>query len=158
MQTCTTLGMLTADQSHALANAGHDYYNHNIGTSQEHDREIISTRTLQERLDTLSHVHQAGVSVCCGGFIGIGEARANSVFVGAKLLTADNPTRLHDDDLIARLGMRPMRCSGSVRSGHSMRESGARRCEIALGLLPPWLRSSDAAGKISEIGGARFGV
>lgn len=189
METCMTLGMLTAEQARTLADAGLDYYNHNIDTSEEHYGEIITTRTFQERLDTLEHVRDAGMAVCCGGIVGMGETRtdraamlttlatlprhpesvpinqliripgtplegvdavdpiefvrtiavakvmmpassvrlsagreemsdemqalcfaagANSIFVGTKLLTTDNPTRRHDDELITRLGMRPM--------------------------------------------------
>jgi biotin synthase len=193
METCMTLGMLTADQADKLAEAGLDYYNHNIDTSKDFYGEIITTRTFQERLDTLANVRDAGMAVCCGGIVGMGESRtdraamlttlatlpdhpesvpinqlirvpgtplegaddvdpiefvrtiavakvmmpassirlsagreqmtdelqalclaagANSIFVGAKLLTTDNPTRRHDDQLLARLGMRPMSVGG----------------------------------------------
>ena len=73
MQTCATLGMLTAEQARKLAAAGLDYYNHNIDTSEEYYGEIISTRRFQDRLDTLQHVRAAGMHVCCGGIIGMGE-------------------------------------------------------------------------------------
>jgi biotin synthase len=189
METCMTLGMLTSEQAVKLADAGLDYYNHNIDTSEDYYGEIITTRTFGERLDTLANVREAGMAVCCGGIIGMGESRvdraamlttlatlprhpesvpinqlirvpgtplegvddvdpiefvrtiavakvmmpassvrlsagreqmsdelqalclaagANSIFVGAKLLTTDNPTRRHDDDLLGRLAMRPM--------------------------------------------------
>ena len=75
METCVTLGMLTEDQAHALAEAGLDYYNHNLDTSPDYYGEVITTRTYQERLDTLAHVRDAGMKVCCGGIVGMGETR-----------------------------------------------------------------------------------
>jgi biotin synthase len=74
METCVTLGMLTAEQAARLKQAGLDYYNHNLDTSPEYYRHIISTRTYQDRLDTLEHVRNAGMAVCCGGIIGMGES------------------------------------------------------------------------------------
>jgi biotin synthase len=73
METCVTLGMLTTDQAHQLKNAGLDYYNHNIDTSESHYRKVISTRTYQDRLDTLEACRDAGLNVCCGGILGLGE-------------------------------------------------------------------------------------
>ncbi|MDY6942611.1 MAG: biotin synthase BioB [Pseudomonadota bacterium] len=73
LETCMTLGMLTAEQTQRLADAGLDYYNHNLDTSEAYYSQVISTRTYQERLDTLAHVRDAGVKVCCGGIIGMGE-------------------------------------------------------------------------------------
>ena len=73
METCATLGMLTPDQAHELKDAGLDYYNHNVDTSPEFYGEIITTRTYQDRLDTLAAVRDAGLNVCCGGIVGMGE-------------------------------------------------------------------------------------
>lgn len=73
LETCATLGMLTAEQSQRLADAGLDYYNHNLDTSPEHYEKIITTRTYDDRLDTLQNVRDAGMNVCCGGIIGMGE-------------------------------------------------------------------------------------
>ena len=73
LETCATLGMLTGDQAEALKRAGLDYYNHNLDTSPGHYEKIISTRTYQDRLDTLENVRNAGIKVCCGGIIGMGE-------------------------------------------------------------------------------------
>ena len=187
LETCMTLGMLTADQAHKLKDAGLDYYNHNLDTSPEHYGNIITTRTYADRLETLVHVREAGMAVCCGGILGIGEterdrasmlrelanlpehpesvpinmlmqvegtplaaakridaldlvrtiaaaritmpasvvrlsagrehmsdeaqalcfmAGANSIFVGAKLLTTANPERSRDESLLSRLGMK----------------------------------------------------
>lgn len=73
METCATLGILTAKHAWQLAEAGLDFYNHNIDTSPEFYDSIITTRTLQDRIDTLEHVRRAGLKVCCGGIIGMGE-------------------------------------------------------------------------------------
>jgi biotin synthase len=187
MEACCTLGMLTQDQADALAGAGLTAYNHNLDTSPEFYGHIITTRTYDDRLQTLARVRRAGVTVCCGGIIGMGEDRAvryrllqqlaaldphpesvpvnllvrvdgtplaelrpedplelvrtiatarilmpasfvrlsagrlsltdeaqalcfvagaNSVFLGDRLLTTPNPGHTHDDQLLARLGMR----------------------------------------------------
>ena len=79
LETCMTLGMLTGDQAQALADAGLDYYNHNIDTSPEYYGAIITTRTFQDRLDTLEEVRKAGMAVCCGGIVGMGESREDRV-------------------------------------------------------------------------------
>ena len=73
METCMTLGMLTGQQASRLANAGLDYYNHNVDTSEEFYGEIITTRTYQDRIDTLLTVQNAGINVCAGGIVGMGE-------------------------------------------------------------------------------------
>jgi biotin synthase len=82
LETCATLGMLTPDQARALKEAGLDYYNHNLDTSAEHYEKIITTRTYQDRLDTLAAVRAAGMKVCCGGILGLGESELDR----AKLL------------------------------------------------------------------------
>jgi biotin synthase len=190
LETCATLGMLTAPQARRLKQSGLDYYNHNLDTSPEFYGEIITTRTYNERLQTLERVREAGIHVCCGGILGMGETRedrvgmiatlanlpvhpesvpinmlvkvagtplaaeaaldrlefvrtigvaritmprsmvrlsagredmseetqalcflagANSIFYGPKLLTTPNPGRDRDRDLMARLGLSPMR-------------------------------------------------
>ena len=188
LETCATLGMLTPGQARELKDAGLDYYNHNLDTSEAFYGEIITTRTYQDRLDTLQAVREAGLNVCCGGILGMGEsetdrlqllltlatmpqhpesvpinqlvqvegtplhglppldplelvrtiatarllmpksylrlsagrtdmsdavqalcflAGANSIFYGEKLLTTPNPGRSRDEELFARLGLRP---------------------------------------------------
>ncbi|MBK7396833.1 MAG: biotin synthase BioB [Myxococcales bacterium] len=74
LETCTTLGMVNATQARQLKEAGLDTYNHNIDTSREHYKRIITTRTFEERLTTIKNVRDAGISVCCGGIIGMGES------------------------------------------------------------------------------------
>ena len=73
METCATLGMLTPDQAAQLQQAGLDFYNHNIDTSPEFYGQIITTRTMQDRIDTLAHAREAGLKLCCGGIVGMGE-------------------------------------------------------------------------------------
>ena len=79
LETCMTLGMLTPKQADQLAEAGLDYYNHNIDSSPEYYERAISTRTFQDRLDTLGEVRRAGIAVCSGGIVGMGETRADRV-------------------------------------------------------------------------------
>jgi len=85
LETCATLGMLDADQAVALQQAGLDYYNHNLDTSPEFYGEIITTRTYDDRLDTLVHVREAGINVCCGGIVGLGENRDDRVSMLCEL-------------------------------------------------------------------------
>ncbi len=74
METCVTLGMLSDEQTKRLKDGGLDYYNHNLDTSEEYYSEVITTRTYQDRLDTLERVRDAGINVCCGGIVGMGES------------------------------------------------------------------------------------
>ena len=85
LETCVTLGMLEARQARRLKAAGLDYYNHNLDTAPEDYGRIISTRTYQDRLDTLEHVRDAGIAVCCGGIVGMGETREDRVGLIAAL-------------------------------------------------------------------------
>ncbi len=89
METCVTLGMLTTAQAARLRDAGLDFYNHNVDTSPEFYDKIITTRTLQDRIDTLAHVRDAGIRVCCGGIIGMGERVEDRL--GMLLLLANLP-------------------------------------------------------------------
>ena len=79
LETCMTLGMLEPDQAARLKAAGLDYYNHNIDTSPEHYAQVSTTRTFADRIETLGHVRAAGINVCCGGIVGLGETRADRV-------------------------------------------------------------------------------
>lgn len=89
LETCVTLGMLTSSQSQRLANAGLDYYNHNLDTSAEFYGEIITTRDYQDRLDTLRNIRDAGINVCCGGILGMGENRAQRIGLLLQLANMD---------------------------------------------------------------------
>jgi len=79
MESCVTLGMLTGPQAVRLKQAGLDYYNHNLDTSPEYYRHVITTRSYQDRLDTLEHVREAGIAVCCGGIVGMGESEQDRI-------------------------------------------------------------------------------
>jgi biotin synthase len=89
METCATLGMLKEGQAAQLKDAGLDYYNHNLDTAPEFYGEIISTRTQDDRLDTLSKVRAAGIHVCCGGIVGMGETRRTRAALIAQLANLD---------------------------------------------------------------------
>lgn len=87
LESCITLGMLSAEQARQLGDAGLDYYNHNLDTSPEYYGEIITTRTYQDRLETLQNVRDAGVKVCCGGILGMGETQDDHVGLLHQLAT-----------------------------------------------------------------------
>lgn len=206
LETCATLGMLTPDQAKALKAAGLDYYNHNLDTGPDYYDQVVTTRTYQDRLDTLAAVRDAGMSTCCGGIVGMGETRrdragllhqlatlpahpeslpindlmpipgtplgssepvdplefvrmiavarlvcpksmvriaagrehmtrelqalcflagANSIFVGARLLTTDNPGRNADHALLADLKMKPMKVPPPQGEGNHEVAEGA---------------------------------
>jgi biotin synthase len=87
LETCATLGMLDEEQAARLKESGLDYYNHNLDTSEEFYGEIITTRTYQDRLDTLAYVRKANINVCCGGIVGLGEGRKDRVGLLVTLST-----------------------------------------------------------------------
>ena len=89
LETCMTLGMLDAEQAKTLESAGLDYYNHNLDSAPEFYGRIIGTRTYQDRLDTLANVREAGIKVCCGGIVGMGETRAHRAGLIAQLANLD---------------------------------------------------------------------
>src|SRR3546814_5812653 len=95
METCATLGMLSGHQADALKAAGLDYYNHNLDTAPQFYGEIIHTREFQDRLDTLSHVRDAGMKTCCGVIVGMGESREQR----AGLLQALVSLQAHPDSV-----------------------------------------------------------
>jgi biotin synthase len=89
LETCATLGMLTGEQARRLQDAGLDFYNHNVDTSPEFYSRIISTRTMQDRIETLAHARHAGLKVCCGGIVGMGEQVEDRL--GMLMLLANLP-------------------------------------------------------------------
>ena len=92
LETCATLGMLSAAQAQELKRSGLDYYNHNLDTSPEFYGEIITTRVYRDRLETLAHVRDAGIHVCCGGIVGMGETRADRIgMIGALAALPAHP-------------------------------------------------------------------
>ncbi len=114
METCLTLGMLEAEQVRQLREAGLDYYNHNLDTSPEFYGEIITTRTYQDRLDTLERVREAGISVCCGGILGMGEDQEDR----AGLLQALANQPRHPDsvpiNMLVRVAGTPLADAGEL--------------------------------------------
>ena len=102
MEVCCTLGMLTEDQAQKLADAGLYAYNHNLDTSKEHYGEIITTRTYEDRLETLENVRKAGVTVCCGGIIGLGETHEDRIGMLHTLATMpEHPESVPINSLVA---------------------------------------------------------
>jgi biotin synthase len=108
LETCVTLGMLSEPQTEKLKAAGLDYYNHNLDTSPEFYGEIITTRTYQERLDTLSHVRDAGIAVCCGGIVGMGEDRADRIGMIATLASLPKHPESVPINLLVRVAGTPL--------------------------------------------------
>ena len=105
LETCATLGMVRPDQAEALKSAGLDYYNHNLDTSPEYYDKVVTTRTYQERLDTLQAVHDAGMKTCCGGITGLGESRQDRVSFLHQLATLPHhPDSLPINNLVAISG------------------------------------------------------
>ncbi len=90
METCVTLGMLTDEQTAKLKEGGLDYYNHNLDTSEDYYAEVITTRTYQDRLDTLARVRDAGINVCCGGIVGMGESDNDRAYLLIELANMPN--------------------------------------------------------------------
>ena len=108
LETCVTLGMLSGDQAKRLADCGLDYYNHNLDTSPEFYGEIITTRTYQDRLDTLQHVRDAGIRVCCGGILGMGESRTDRAGLLTQLATQNPHPESVPINLLVRVPGTPM--------------------------------------------------
>lgn len=105
LETCMTLGMLEAEQAQALKDAGLDYYNHNLDSSPEFYGKIITTRIYQDRLDTLGHVREAGINVCCGGIVGMGESRLQRAGLIAQLANLNPyPESVPINNLVAVAG------------------------------------------------------
>ena len=108
LETCATLGMLTAPQARRLKQAGLDYYNHNLDTSPEFYGEIITTRVYQDRLETLERVRDAGIHVCCGGIVGMGETRADRIGMIATLAALPVHPESVPINMLARVAGTPL--------------------------------------------------
>jgi biotin synthase len=108
LETCVTLGMLTGKQACRLKAAGLDFYNHNIDTSPEYYREIITTRKFADRIETLGHVRAAGLSVCCGGIVGMGEARTDRAGMLVALATLPEHPESVPINLLVRVAGTPL--------------------------------------------------
>ena len=132
LQTCATLGMLSGAQARRLKAAGLDYYNHNLDTSPEYYGTIITTRTYQDRLDTLGHVRAAGIRVCCGGIVGMGEDREDRVGMIAVLASLPAHPESVPINMLVEVEGTPLargRASRSTRSSsRAPSRSRASRC------------------------------
>jgi biotin synthase len=111
LETCMTLGMLSTEGAKRLKEAGLDYYNHNIDTSESHYREIATTRTFQDRLNTLDEVRRAGIKVCCGGIIGMGESAADRVSMLVTLANLEEPPESVPINLLVPIPGTPLEAS-----------------------------------------------
>ncbi len=122
METCVTLGMLTAEQAETLGAAGLDFYNHNLDTSPEFYGEIITTRTYQDRLDTLAHLRETDVKLCCGGIVGMGESRRDRAGLLVQLATLDPHPESVPINLLVQVPGTPLVRHGptSIRSNSSV--------------------------------------
>ncbi len=108
LETCATLGMLTADQAQRLKTSGLDYYNHNLDTSPEFYDKIITTRVYRDRLETLDHVRDAGIHVCCGGIVGMGEGREDRAGMIATLASLPEHPESVPINMLVRVAGTPL--------------------------------------------------
>ncbi|MCH2631720.1 MAG: biotin synthase BioB, partial [Nisaea sp.] len=116
MESCATLGMLTAQQAEELKAAGLDYYNHNIDTSRRYYKEIISTRTMDDRIETLDYVRSAGLNVCCGGIVGMGESRDDRIDMLHALATMPSHPQSVPINMLVRVEGTPLGGSNNLDS------------------------------------------
>lgn len=146
LETCVTLGMLDAEQTRALKHAGLDYYNHNLDTSPEFYGEIITTRGYQDRLDTLGHVRDAGIHVCCGGIVGLGESRADRVSLLCELANLpEHPASVPINQLVKVAGT-PLEYQPGIEPLEFVRTIAVARL-----LMPAsWVRLSAGRGEMTD--------
>lgn len=141
METCMTLGMLTDTQARRLKEAGLDYYNHNLDTSPEFYPRIITTRTYEDRLDTLNHVRGAGIHVCCGGIVGMGEDRADRAGLLRELANMSQHPESVPINLLVQVEGTPLHGSDSLDPFEFVRTVAAAR------ILMPASRVRLSAGR-----------
>src|SRR3954447_2499968 len=146
LETCVTLGMLTGGQAQRLKGAGLDYYNHNLDTSPEFYDDIITTRTYQDRLDTLEHVRAAGIHVCCGGIVGMGESRADRVGLIRTLATLPKHPESVPINLLVQVEGTPLAGSGALEPFEFVRTVAAAR----IAMPGSWVRLSAGREAMAE--------
>ena len=146
LETCVTLGMLTGAQARRLKGAGLDYYNHNLDTSPEFYGEIITTRTYQDRLDTLDHVRAAGIHVCCGGIVGMGESREDRVGLIHTLATLPKHPESVPINLLVQVEGTPLAGTGALKPFEFVRTVAAAR----IAMPGSWVRLSAGREAMSE--------
>ena len=130
LETCATLGLLREGQAEQLADAGLDYYNHNLDTAPEFYGEIIHTRDYQDRLDTLKRVRNAGLKVCCGGIVGMGESRASRAGLIAQLAALDPPPESVPINLLVRVPGTPLADAASLEPFEFVRTIAVARISL----------------------------
>ena len=143
MEVCVTLGMLTAEQARRLKAAGLTAYNHNLDTSPEFYPQIITTRTYQDRLDTLRHVQEAGISVCCGGIVGMGESDRDRCALLAQLGRLDPHPESLPVNLLVRVPGTPLQDAPELDPLELVRTVACAR------LVAPKARVRLSAGRLS---------
>ena len=143
MEVCTTLGMLTQSQAQRLKSAGLTAYNHNLDTSPEFYPNIITTRTYQERLDTLRHVQEAGLSVCCGGIVGMGESARDRCAMIAQLGRLDPHPESLPVNLLVRTAGTPLEDAADLDPIELVRTVASAR------LVAPKARVRLSAGRLA---------
>ncbi len=146
LETCVTLGMLDGAQARRLKGAGLDYYNHNLDTSPEFYGEIITTRTYQDRLDTLDHVRTAGIHVCCGGIVGMGEGREDRVGLIHTLATLPKHPESVPINLLVQVEGTPLAGTGALEKFEFVRTVAAAR----IAMPGSWVRLSAGREAMSE--------
>ena len=157
LEACCTLGMLTRQQAERLAEAGLTAYNHNLDTSPEFYGEIITTRRYQERLDTLGRVRAVGITVCCGGIIGMGESRADRIGLLRELATQAPHPESVPINLLVRVEGTPLAAQRSVDPLELVRMVAAARILMPASMVrlsAGRLSLSDEAQALCFIGGA----
>ncbi len=135
LESCMTLGMLTQSQAQRLADAGLDYYNHNIDTGPQHYGKVITTRTLQDRLDTLEHVREAGMAVCCGGIIGMGEAREDRIGMLVTLANLSTPPESVPINALMKIKGTPLGDSAPIDNFEFVRTIAAARIMMPMSVV-----------------------
>ncbi len=127
LETCATLGMLNAELARRLKASGLDYYNHNLDTSPEFYQQIITTRTYQDRLETLDHVRGAGIHVCCGGIVGMGETREDRIGMIATLASLPAHPESVPINMLVRVAGTPLAGEGALAPIEFVRTIAAAR-------------------------------
>lgn len=143
LEACATLGMLNADQAYRLKEAGLDAYNHNLDTSREHYPNIVTTRTYDERLETIRFVRAAGITVCCGGILGIGETEEDRCSLLSELAQMEPPPESVPINLLVPIPGTPLGASTPVELTDLVRTIAVAR------ILMPRSRIRLAAGRMT---------
>jgi len=135
LETCVTLGMLDKEQTEALHAAGLDYYNHNLDTSPEHYKKIITTRTYDDRLETLEHVRNSGINVCCGGIIGMGESREDRMELLIQLANLPEPPKSVPINRLIPIKGTPLEHSDNIDNLEFVRTIAAARIMMPASMI-----------------------